>query len=197
MNNITRPEKGPVITLGGLHGVGKSTYGRKLADAFELRYFSTGILFRTIGVEKGLSLTELSNMSFKDPTMDAAIDEKSKETINEGNVVFDSLLASYLARSYDSFRIYLKAPLKIRLCRIARRERKKIDQVEDETLYREKLELERFKRYYEIDISDTSIYHLILDTSILSLEANLKILVETVGDYLEERWFNNVRNDSW
>lgn len=197
MTSLPRPSKGPVITIGGLHGVGKSTYGRKLAEAFGLKYMSTGMLFRELARERGVSVMELSDLSAKDPSFDRIIDDFSKRLIAEGGVMFDSLLASYFAKGYESFRIYLWAPLEVRMARIASREGKVLKEAEEETLLRERRELERFKRYYNIDINDTSVYHLILDTSLLSMETNLKILSEAIACYLEEKWSDYVRHGSW
>jgi cytidylate kinase len=189
------PRKGPVITIGGLHGVGKSTHGKRLAEVFELRYVSTGMMFRDLAKEKGMSLAELSELSTRDPAIDLMIDNMTKTILADGNVVFDSLLASYFARDYESLRIYLQAPTEVRLLRIANRDGKRAKESKKETFFREGVELERFKRYYGIDMSDISIFHLVLDTSILPVDLNLKILIETIGCYLEERWSRNVRND--
>jgi len=192
-----RPSRGPLVTIGGLHGVGKSTYGRRLAEAFGLNYVSTGILFRELAQERGLSIIELSNLSATDPSIDHMIDESSKKLMAEGGVLFDSLLAGYFAKDYESFRIYLWAPLRVRMTRIASREYKELKEAEDETLLREQREFERFKRYYGIDVADISIYHLVLDTSLLSLETNLKILSQAIACYLEEKWSDYVRHGCW
>ena len=37
-----------VVTISGLHGSGKSTYAKALAEEFRLRYVSAGQLFRDI-----------------------------------------------------------------------------------------------------------------------------------------------------
>lgn len=192
-----RPSKGPLVTIGGLHGVGKSTYGRRLADAFGLDYVSTGMLFRGLAQERGLSVVELSDLSATDPSIDQMIDDSSKKLMAEGGVLLDSLLAGYFAKDYESFRIYLWAPLRVRMNRIASRECKELKEAEDETLMRERRELERFKRYYGIDVADISVYHLVLDTSLLSLETNLKILSQAIACYLEEKWSDYVRHGCW
>lgn len=197
LSSQVMPQKGPIITIGGLHGVGKSTHGKKIAEVFELRYVSTGMMFRDLAKEKGMSLSELSELSVQDPGIDSMIDNMTKRILADGNVVFDSLLASYFARDYESFRIYLQAPTEVRLSRIANRDGKEEEETKKETLFREIVESERFKRYYGIDMSNISIFHLVLDTSILPVDLNLKILIEAIGCYLEKKWSKNVRNDCW
>jgi len=186
---LTRPN-GPVITVGGLHGVGKSTHATALADGLGLRYVSTGLLFRDVASDKGLDLIELTKLSAEDKSIDEEIDERSKRLLLQGNVVFDSMLAPYLSVSMgvEAFRIGLFAPLGVRTERIARRDEIGERQALKETQIREKTELERFRRYYSIDISDTSIYHLMLDTSLFSIEDNVKILCNAATTYIRRVW---------
>jgi cytidylate kinase len=187
--NITRP-RGPVITVGGLHGVGKSTHSKALANAMRLRYVSTGLLFRDVASEKGMDIIELTRLSAKDRSIDEEIDDRSKRLLVEGNVVFDSMLAPYLSLSggVEAFRICLFAPLKVRTGRIANRDEIGEPRALMETELRERTELERFDRYYGIDITDTSIYHLMLDTSLFPIEDNVKILCSAVTTYIRRVW---------
>jgi cytidylate kinase len=43
---------GLVVTIGGPHGTGKSTYAKMIARQFKLRYVSAGQLFRDLAKEK-------------------------------------------------------------------------------------------------------------------------------------------------
>jgi cytidylate kinase len=185
----TRP-RGPVITVGGLHGVGKSTHATALAESLGLKYVSTGLLFRDVASERGLTLMELTKLSAEDRAIDEEIDERSKGLLLQGGVVFDSMLAPYLSFSMnvEAFRIGLFAPLAVRTERIARRDEIGQQQALNETRIRERTELERFRRYYNIDISDTSIYHLILDTSLFPVEDNVKILCSAATTYIRRVW---------
>ena len=40
-----------IITISGLHGTGKSTIGKKLAENLGIRYYSTGQAFRELANE--------------------------------------------------------------------------------------------------------------------------------------------------
>lgn len=186
---LTRPN-GPVVAVGGLHGVGKSTHATALAESLGLRYVSTGLLFRDVASERGITLIELTKASAEDKLIDQEIDQRSKRLLLEGKVVFDSMLAPYLSVSMgvEAFRIGLFAPLGVRTARIAKRDEIDERQALDETQIREKTELERFRRYYGIDISDTSIYHLMLDTSLFSVEDNVKILCGAATTYIRRVW---------
>jgi len=179
---------GPVIVFGGLHGVGKSTYAKHVANKFKLEYVSTGLIFRSIASEMKLSLLELSELASRDPSIDMKIEEMSKNRMLRGGVVFDSLIAPFLAREIESFKVYLFAPFEVRINRIAKRDSKEGAIAMKETLLREKLELKRFKKYYGFSLEDTSFYDMLLNTSILEIEDNVKIIEAAVEAYLRRRW---------
>jgi len=178
---------GVVITISGPHGTGKSTYARHIASKLGLRHVSAGSLFRKIASEKGLSLKELSEMCEKDDEIDREIDERSKDMMKEGDVLVDAQLSGHLACGIDSFKIYLKAPLQVRVERIAKRDRKDVQEVRGETLSREISEKRRFKQFYGFDLDDLSIYDLIFNTALMPLESNLSILEHASREYVKSR----------
>lgn len=62
-------------------------------------------------------------------------------------------------------RIWIKAPLSVRIKRIMRRERSvSFDEELEKTVQREKSEALRYMSYYNIDISDLSIYDIVIDS---------------------------------
>jgi len=181
---------GPVITIGGLHGVGKSTHSELLSKLLGLEYLSTGMIFRDIAKQRNTSLMGLTKLSTEDRTIDLQIDNMSKERLMKGGIIFDSLLAAHLSIGIEALRIYLFAPIEVRMMRIAEREKRNLEEIWTETLIREKSELQRFKEYYDIDLNDTSIYHLLLDTSLMRIDDNVKILLEASRVYIRRKWPN-------
>jgi len=178
-------EGGPAVTIGGLHGVGKSTYARRLAEATGLRYVSTGMIFRGMASEKGLSLVELTELSERNPEIDRVIDEVSVAELRRGGVLLDSLLAAWFARDYEAYKILLTAPFEVRVGRIAGRDGKSMAEAEAETRRREVSEAARWKRYYGFDINALSLYDLVLNTAVLPIELNFRLLERAVKGYLE------------
>ena len=67
---------------------------------------------------------------------------------------------------------------------MADREGRGFVDVERETRVREESELQRYKEYYGVDISDLSIYDVILNTSLFSKEAAVYILKCIVDQYI-------------
>ena len=177
---------GIIITVGGLHGTGKSTYARALSEDLGLRHISAGDLFRTMAKTRNITLGELNDLAERDLTIDKAIDERTKEEASKGDVVLDGQLAAWMAKDKSDLNILLIAPREVRLGRIATRDAMSPEAAEKRTLEREEVEKERYKRYYGIDISDPSIYDLIVDTNLYPLEEMTKILKKIVRDYIGE-----------
>jgi len=184
---LRRP-RNPIIIITGLHGVGKSTFAAPLATDFNLKYVSTGSVFRSIAEKKGLTLSQLSEACEKSPEFDREIDNVTLSLLDSGGVVLDSLLAGWFARDVESFKIYLKAPFEARCRRIAAREKRPFEEIVSETLTREDSERKRFMDYYGFNIDDLSIYDIIIDTGSLSQESVARILKSAVSAYLQEKW---------
>jgi len=175
-----------VITVAGPHGVGRSTQATKLAEAFGLRYVSTGTLFRERALQLGVTLSEMSKIAAKDDAFDRFLDDRAREETKKGGVVLDATLSGWVAVKPD-IRIYLTAPLDVRVKRIAEREGRDAAEVEAETRHREEVEVERFRRYYGYDITDLSIYDVVLNTALADAEGVAHILKNVVEEYKVER----------
>ena len=67
----------------------------------------------------------------------------------------------------------------MRLARIARRDGLELDEAKRQTAQRERVQLERYRRHYGLNVEDKSIYHLVLDTSILSIGETANVLIMT------------------
>ncbi len=173
------------MAISGLHGTGKSTYARKIAEKFGLRHISAGELFRQIAAERGLSLSELSREAEEKDELDRLLDERTKNELGKGGVVVDGLLTGWLAREEDALKIYLSAPYEVRVKRIALRDGVTYDEAERATALRESIERRRFKRLYGIDIDDLSIYDLVLNTGLMSIEGNVEVIRSFVDGYVK------------
>jgi CMP/dCMP kinase len=175
-----------VITVAGPHGSGRSTQATKLAEAFGLRYVSTGTFFRERAQQLGVTLSEMSKIAAKDDSFDRFLDDRAKEETKRGGVVLDATLSGWVAEKPD-IRIYLTAPLEVRVKRIADREKRDVAEVEAETRHREEVEVERFRRYYGYDITDLRIYDVVLNTALADAEGVAHILKNVVEEYKVER----------
>jgi len=74
----------------------------------------------------------------------------------------------------------LKTELRRRAERISKREAKLLEDAISETRQREESEARRYKMYYNIDINDTSVYDLVIDTGKFDEAATLAIVLAAV-----------------
>lgn len=172
-----------VITVAGHHGSGRSTNAKMLAEQLGLRYISTGMLFRERAEELGVSLEEMNRIAESNRDFDNWLDNRSKEESRKRGVVIDANLSAWMAEDPD-LRIFVTCPFEVRVRRMADREGRSFVDVERETRMREESELQRYKEYYGVDISDLSIYDVILNTSLFSKEAAVYILKCIVDQYI-------------
>lgn len=167
-----------IIAVSGPHGTGKSTYAARLAKALRLRHVSAGLLFRKIAREKNHSLEEFGKKALEDSSIDRIVDERTIKEADTGNVVIDGQLAGWVLKDKADLRICLTAPEEIRLERIAKRDKIDLEKARLETEQRESVQRERYFRHYGFHVEDRSIYHLILDTSLGSIDDTAKVLID-------------------
>ncbi|MFW9990270.1 MAG: (d)CMP kinase [Candidatus Odinarchaeota archaeon] len=163
-----------ILSISGLHGTGKSTIGKLIAEKLGIRYYSTGQAFRDLAQDMNMSLEEFSKFVEKKPEIDKDLDNKIIKIAQEGNIIVDSQLSGHLLKSVADFKIMLICPLEIRVKRMAERDGTSYQQKLKETQIREKSELERFKHLYHIDLSDQKefkkLYNIIINTEHLTIE---------------------------
>jgi len=180
---MPRPVKELVITLAGHHGSGRSTNASLLAESLGLRYISTGMLFRERAEELGVSLEEMNRIASNDKEFDNWLDNRAKEESRKRGIVIDANLSAWMAENTD-LRVFVTCPFEDRVRRIANREGRDYDEVKQETRAREELEQIRYQEYYDVDISDLTVYDVILNTGLFSIEASARILKNIVEEYV-------------
>jgi len=177
----------PIFAISGLHGSGKSTYARAIAKAYRLRLVSAGQLFRKLAQEKNMTLEQFTEEAKNNPQIDRMIDEITKEEARKGNVVLDGQLSAWMSQDAADVKLFFTAPDDVRFARIARRDHVSIESAKKQTLMREAVQKERYMRLYGIDPSDLSIYDVIFDTNLQSIQKNINILKEILREYMTEK----------
>jgi len=151
-----------IITVSGSPGTGTTTLARALAAELDLSWVNSGELFRKIASEKNISIKEMNRLAEKGPEIDYRIDDAQKALAREGQGVFEGRLSGHLLPA--DLKVLLKTDLRTKAERIAKREAKLVEDAMHETRIREESEARRYKMYYNIDISDFSVYDLVIDT---------------------------------
>lgn len=155
-----------LITVSGPAGSGKSTLAATLADALDYEHVSGGDIFRDLAAERDLTPLELNRLAEDEDQIDRDLDERLRTTAKESeNLVLESRLAGWMAGEYADLKLWLDAPLDVRAARIADREEKSVETAREETQARTESESLRYEEYYGIDITDLTIYDLVVNTA--------------------------------
>ena len=134
-----------IIVLSGLHGTGKSTIAKMLADHFQFQFYATGNAFRELAKEHNMSLQEFSKYAEIHKEIDFELDSKIKKLAESGqSYVFDGQLPAYILGSLANYRILLQCDDDVRISRMKLRDNQTLDAQKQETFIREASERQRF-----------------------------------------------------
>lgn len=167
------------ITISGTPGSGKSTIAHMLKERLDIPYVYSGMIFRSLAQKHQMSLADFGKYCEEHVEVDRELDEKQLDMLHKGNVILEGRLAGWIAyqNHIDAFKIMIDANICIRAQRLVEREQGTVDQRKKEILDREKSEWNRYKKYYNIDLHDTSIYDLIIDSSSKKPEEIVKNII--------------------
>lgn len=172
------------VSISGPPGSGKSTMARLVAKSLKLRLIMTGKVFRSQARQAGMDVHKYNQLAEKDKAIDEKLDDEILRLAQQSDkVLVEGRLAGHLLhmKNIPSFKVYVTASGKIRAERIAKREKTKPEYESQTMAKRESSEKSRYKDFYGIDISDMSIYDLVVDTSDLTAEEAAKIVVDEIG----------------
>jgi cytidylate kinase len=161
-----------IITLWGHHGAGKSTLGKKLAEHFGFKRYSTGDFMRELAMERGISLIDLGREAERDGgVIDQILDDRQIALgKTEDNFIIDGRLAFHFIP--HAKKIFLTVEAEEAAKRIFADETRHGVEIH-ETLehataniqIRRKSEDDRYMKYYGLHIYDMSLYDIVIDTT--------------------------------
>ncbi|MFA5771354.1 MAG: AAA family ATPase [Thermoplasmata archaeon] len=177
-----------LITISGLPGCGKTTVAKLLSQKLLLRYVSAGESFRKMAEQKNMSLLDFGEYSKAHPEVDREIDQAQLEMAKDGNAVMDGRLSGWLAKTNNikALKIWLNAPLKTRAERIAKRENIDMEVSMRDIKRREDCERERYEKLYNVNMSNSLIYNMIVDANKKTPEEICKLILDEVAS-IEDR----------
>ena len=169
-----------VITISGTPGSGKSTVAELLRNKTGMKYVYSGMLFRSFAEEYNMSLDEFGKYCEKNCGVDKKLDSRQVEILKKGDVILEGRLSGWLAHKNNipALKIAITADLDIRAGRIVKREEGNILKRKKEIIDRQKSEEIRYKKYYDIDLNDMSIYDLVIDSGDKTPEEIVEIILE-------------------
>ncbi len=170
------------ITISGFPGTGTTTIAKLLEKKLGLKYVYSGDIFRKMAKKYKMSLEEFGNYCERHRDVDEQLDRYQLEILQKGNVIVEGRMAGWLAHRnhIPSTKVLLEADLETRASRIVKREKGDIEKRKKEILKRENSEATRYKKYYNIDLDDTSIYDLIVDSSDKTPDEIVEIIIKEI-----------------
>ncbi len=150
-----------IVTISGPPGSGKTTVGKLLAERLGYEFVSTGMIFRHMAEEKGMSLAEFGEMALTNHDIDKELDRRMLALAGEKRkLVLEGRLAAHMLHlnGIPAFKVRIDASPETRAERNAGRENKSVEQVREEIIARESCERERYKKVYNIDLNSLAVY---------------------------------------
>ena len=148
-----------IIAVWGYTGAGKNTLGKRIAD--KLGYRLVCPTFKDLAKKEGISLMELQRRAEKDHNIDKKFDDLLKEQVAGGNCVVTTWLGPWMVDADIKIKIYV--PERIRAERIAKRDNMGLEEAADHVKERDQNNVKRYYDIYKIDITDESVFDVVLD----------------------------------
>lgn len=177
-----------IITIAGNGGSGKSAISTLLSEKLGYKLYVMGDIMRKLASENNMDIVTFQEYIKSKPEYDYKVDDIIKQIASkEENIIFVSRTAWHFVP--DSFKIYLYVNEDEAARRIfnddVRINEKKYETIEEAKVYsvkRNNLEIERYKKVYNIDVTNKDNYDLVLDTSNMSIN---EVLNAIDGEYLK------------
>lgn len=178
--------KKEIITIAGAVGSGKSSTAKRVASLLSYQHLSSGDLFRKIASERGLSVEALNLTAEEQADIDHQVDSWLKELGQTGSkVVIDSRLAwHWMPESYKVFltldhdtaaeRIFNHIQTEGRVSQTGT----SLEEVRQNIDTRVASEQKRYRELYNVDVTDTAPFDLVIDTKTNGLEAVVASVIE-------------------
>jgi cytidylate kinase len=162
-----------IITIGGSIGSGKTTLAKELSKKYKLKHVSAGLVMRKMAEKMEMTIEEFSKYAESDPEIDMEIDRQQKK-MAKGDCVVDGRLSAYFLE--PDLRIWLTAPLRVRINRLAKRDKKIKEDAKNALIDRENSEKKRYLEIYGINLDDMTNYDLVINTETFDVKTIVDIV---------------------
>lgn len=169
-----------LVTISGLPGSGTTTAAHLLVGETGLEYVNTGKIFREMARQEGMSLNDFGKYAAKDPAVDQELDRRQMARAAQGGIVLEGRLAGHMVtrEGLDALTVWLDAPIEVRVARVAGREEVSLEEATRLSREREDDERGRYLDIYGLDLYDTSVYDLVIDSGTLSPAEILEAILQ-------------------
>lgn len=181
-----------IISISGTPGSGKGTISSLLAEKLGFKKISIGeTIMRPLAKKRGVSVLKLMELAQTDESIDRDADKKVIELgEKEDNFIIDSRTAFHFIP--QSFKIFIKADFKEAARRIWKdlesrskgREvegtSKTVEELAQRLASRNELDKKRYQEYYNFDFTDESQYDLVIDSTNLTPQEEVDMIVSSL-----------------
>ena len=119
-----------------------------------------------MAVEQGLTLPEFGAYAAEHPDVDVELDRRLAALARGGDAVIESRLAGWIAHNegLTAVTVWIDCDPEVRAARVAEREGVALDEARADNDERHAIERARYAALYGLDLADTSVYDLVLDS---------------------------------
>ncbi|HHQ45084.1 MAG TPA: cytidylate kinase [Candidatus Altiarchaeales archaeon] len=169
-----------IVVVGGKIASGKSTLAKRLSQKLGFSHVSAGSVMRKMASERGMTLVEFSEYAEEHPEVDKEIDERQKaEAV--GDCIVDGRLSAYFVDA--DLKILLTAPIDVRAKRVFERDGnfESFEDAKRALEARENSEKKRYRDFYGIDLDDTSVYDVVIDTEMCGKDEMVEVSLREIA----------------
>lgn len=174
------------VTISGLPGSGTSSLCKRLAERSGWLYINAGQIFRDMAAEAGASLVDFGRHAEADGDIDRQLDARMIEQARDADrCLLEGRVTGWMVHRHrlPALKVWVHADVHTRAQRVAARDGQSLDEALSACLAREESERLRYAAHHGIDLSDLSLYDLVVDSD----EATVEELSERVLGALA-RW---------
>lgn len=176
-----------IITISGVPGSGKSTVGKIIAQKLNYKYVSMGDMRGEIAKRHNLTIDELNKIGETQAWTDKEVDDYQKNLgdTQDSLVVEGRLSFHFIPHSYKIFldvntREAGRRALENRAERSDEKLPGTVEEAEKQLIQRLESDKARYQKYYQIDYSNQANFDLFLDTSNLSIQEVVDIILDKI-----------------
>ncbi len=170
------------VTISGPAGSGTSTLSRTLMERYGYSHLNGGDVFRQEAERRGLSLRAFGKLCDDDPSVDKILDNHLRESMQaiDGPDIIESRLSGWWAHQLKISipRICLVASVDARARRLSEREGTDLELARRLAMERDARDHRRLQVLYDIDLTSSEPYTLVLDTDSLSPKEVTELIIE-------------------
>ena len=170
------------ITISGTPGSGKSTVANILKEKTGIKYIYSGMIFRELAEKHKMTLEKFGKYCEENSKIDKELDDRQLEILKKGDVILEGRLAGWLAyrNNISAIKVMIDTNIDTRAERIVKREKGDVETRKKEIIKREKSEALRYKKYYNIDLNNTSIYDVVVDSVDMTPDEIVDVIIEKI-----------------